>query len=48
MFVEFILRSVDESVVNKEPPYPETQSVIFVEFKLTMEDDKPFRYNAPP
>ena len=48
MFVEFILRFDDESVVNNAPPLSDVHSVIFVKFKLIVEDDEPFRYNAPP
>ena len=49
MFVEFILRFDDESVVNNPPPPPfsEVHSVTFIEFMM-IEDDEPFRYNAPP
>ena len=47
--VEFREREVDvERVVNNAPPFSEVHSLMFVQFKVIMEDDVPFRYNAPP
>ena len=47
--VEFRKREEDvERVVNNAPPFSEVHSLMFVQFKVIMEDDVPFRYNAPP